>query len=149
MCEGKMCKFQTRFFAVAAVSRCWVSGWCVKSELWLFCPQKSSVSRWVWITQAFTSCKRRKVFFLLSSVFKVFSWARLFPLQVFKVFTTYAEGTSLKVVMVAGQRSFAAEQASLSELRSVQFSWLKITNSVKDMRVPKCNVGLLPHSNNC
>ncbi|XP_062293311.1 ATP-dependent RNA helicase DDX51 [Scomber scombrus] len=37
--------------------------------------------------------------------------------QVCKVFTSYAEGTSLKVVMLAGQRSFAAEQASLSELR--------------------------------
>lgn len=38
------------------------------------------------------------------------------------MFTTYAEGTSLKVVMVAGQKSFAAEQALLSELRSVQFA---------------------------
>ncbi|XP_031721903.1 ATP-dependent RNA helicase DDX51 isoform X2 [Anarrhichthys ocellatus] len=37
--------------------------------------------------------------------------------QVCKVFTSYAEGSSLKVVMVAGQKSFAAEQASLSELR--------------------------------
>ncbi|XP_070705561.1 ATP-dependent RNA helicase DDX51 [Pempheris klunzingeri] len=37
--------------------------------------------------------------------------------QVCKVFTTYAEGTSLKVVMLAGQKSFAAEQASLSEDR--------------------------------
>lgn len=41
-------------------------------------------------------------------------------MQVFKVFTTYAEGTALKVVMMAGQKSFAAEQSSLSELRSVQ-----------------------------
>ncbi|XP_054473989.1 ATP-dependent RNA helicase DDX51 [Anoplopoma fimbria] len=37
--------------------------------------------------------------------------------QVCKVFASYAEGTSLKVVMLAGQKSFAAEQASLSELR--------------------------------
>ncbi|KAF7649916.1 hypothetical protein LDENG_00133790 [Lucifuga dentata] len=37
--------------------------------------------------------------------------------QVCKVFTSYAEGTPLKVVMLAGQKSFAAEQASLSELR--------------------------------
>ncbi|XP_074471800.1 ATP-dependent RNA helicase DDX51 [Sebastes fasciatus] len=37
--------------------------------------------------------------------------------QVCKVFTSYAEGTPLKVVMLAGQRSFAAEQASLSEQR--------------------------------
>ncbi|XP_039980627.1 ATP-dependent RNA helicase DDX51 isoform X2 [Xiphias gladius] len=37
--------------------------------------------------------------------------------QVCKVFTSYAEGTTLKVVMLAGQRSFAAEQASLSEHR--------------------------------
>uniref|UniRef100_UPI0037E808B3 ATP-dependent RNA helicase DDX51 n=1 Tax=Semicossyphus pulcher TaxID=241346 RepID=UPI0037E808B3 len=37
--------------------------------------------------------------------------------QVCKVFTSYAEGTSLKVVMLAGQKTFAAEQASLSELR--------------------------------
>ncbi|XP_068565125.1 ATP-dependent RNA helicase DDX51 [Cebidichthys violaceus] len=37
--------------------------------------------------------------------------------QVCKVFTSYAEGSSLKVVMLAGQKSFAAEQASLSELR--------------------------------
>uniref|UniRef100_A0A667Y173 ATP-dependent RNA helicase n=1 Tax=Myripristis murdjan TaxID=586833 RepID=A0A667Y173_9TELE len=37
--------------------------------------------------------------------------------QVCKVFTTYAEGTTLKVVMLAGQKSFAAEQASLSEMR--------------------------------
>lgn len=37
--------------------------------------------------------------------------------QVFKVFTSYAEGTTLKVVMLAGQKSFAAEQASLSEHR--------------------------------
>ncbi|XP_031426072.1 ATP-dependent RNA helicase DDX51 isoform X2 [Clupea harengus] len=35
--------------------------------------------------------------------------------QVYKVFCTYAEGTNLKVVMIAGQKSFAAEQASLSE----------------------------------
>ncbi|KAM6906126.1 ATP-dependent RNA helicase DDX51 [Lycodopsis pacificus] len=37
--------------------------------------------------------------------------------QVCKVFTSYAEGSSLKVVVLAGQKSFAAEQASLSELR--------------------------------
>ncbi|TKS75755.1 ATP-dependent RNA helicase DDX51 [Collichthys lucidus] len=37
--------------------------------------------------------------------------------QVCKVFTSYAEGTTLKVVMMAGQKTFAAEQASLSELR--------------------------------
>ncbi|KAG7480664.1 hypothetical protein MATL_G00058650 [Megalops atlanticus] len=35
--------------------------------------------------------------------------------QVCKVFCSYAEGTSLKVVMVAGQKSFAAEQTSLLE----------------------------------
>ncbi|XP_056219140.1 ATP-dependent RNA helicase DDX51 isoform X2 [Seriola aureovittata] len=38
--------------------------------------------------------------------------------QVCKVFTSYAEGTTLRVVMLAGQRSFAAEQASLSEHRA-------------------------------
>ncbi|XP_073675744.1 ATP-dependent RNA helicase DDX51 [Garra rufa] len=37
--------------------------------------------------------------------------------QVSKVFSTYAEGTSLKVVMITGQKSFAAEQATLSENR--------------------------------
>lgn len=37
--------------------------------------------------------------------------------QVCKVFTSYAEGSNLKVVMLAGQRSFAAEQAALSEHR--------------------------------
>ncbi|XP_076125775.1 ATP-dependent RNA helicase DDX51 [Alosa pseudoharengus] len=37
--------------------------------------------------------------------------------QVYKVFCMYAEGTNLKVVMIAGQKSFAAEQASLSENR--------------------------------
>ncbi|XP_056283979.1 ATP-dependent RNA helicase DDX51 [Pseudoliparis swirei] len=38
--------------------------------------------------------------------------------QVCKVFMSYAEGgTSLSVVMLAGQKSFAEEQASLSELR--------------------------------
>lgn len=37
--------------------------------------------------------------------------------QVCKVFTSYAEGTNLKVVMLAGQKTFAAEQASLSEHR--------------------------------
>ncbi|XP_070781932.1 ATP-dependent RNA helicase DDX51 [Enoplosus armatus] len=37
--------------------------------------------------------------------------------QVCKVFASYAEGTSLKVVMLAGQKSFAAEQASLAEHR--------------------------------
>ncbi|KAJ4929033.1 hypothetical protein JOQ06_004654 [Pogonophryne albipinna] len=36
--------------------------------------------------------------------------------QVCKVFASYAEGTSLKVVMLAGQKSFAAEQSCLSEL---------------------------------
>ncbi|XP_017280097.1 ATP-dependent RNA helicase DDX51 isoform X2 [Kryptolebias marmoratus] len=37
--------------------------------------------------------------------------------QVYKVFTSYAGGTPLKVLMLAGQKSFAAEQASLSEQR--------------------------------
>lgn len=37
--------------------------------------------------------------------------------QVCKVFTSYAEGTTLKVVMLAGQKSFAVEQASLTEVR--------------------------------
>ncbi|XP_068187611.1 ATP-dependent RNA helicase DDX51 [Antennarius striatus] len=37
--------------------------------------------------------------------------------QVCKVFTSYSEGTTLKVVMLAGQKTFAAEQASLSEHR--------------------------------
>ncbi|KAL6095555.1 ddx51 [Pungitius sinensis] len=37
--------------------------------------------------------------------------------QVCKVFKSYAEGTSLKVVMLAGQKSLAAEESSLSELR--------------------------------
>ncbi|XP_071384542.1 ATP-dependent RNA helicase DDX51 [Centroberyx affinis] len=37
--------------------------------------------------------------------------------QIYKVFTSYSEGTTLKVVMLSGQKSFAAEQASLSENR--------------------------------
>ncbi|XP_028262381.1 ATP-dependent RNA helicase DDX51 [Parambassis ranga] len=37
--------------------------------------------------------------------------------QVYKVFTSYAEGTGLKVITLAGQKSFAAEQASISEHR--------------------------------
>ncbi|KAL7884225.1 hypothetical protein AOLI_G00069950 [Acnodon oligacanthus] len=37
--------------------------------------------------------------------------------QVYKVFYSYAEGTGLKVVMVAGQKPFAAEQVALSESR--------------------------------
>ncbi|CAG5950323.1 unnamed protein product [Menidia menidia] len=37
--------------------------------------------------------------------------------QVYRVFSAYAEGTALKVMMLAGQKSFAAEQASLSEHR--------------------------------
>lgn len=37
--------------------------------------------------------------------------------QVSKVFSSYTEGSSLKVVMIAGQKSFAAEQAALSENR--------------------------------
>ncbi|KAM8831548.1 ATP-dependent RNA helicase DDX51 [Spinachia spinachia] len=37
--------------------------------------------------------------------------------QVCKVFKSYAEGTSLKVVTLAGHKSFAAEESSLSELR--------------------------------
>ncbi|XP_061646137.1 ATP-dependent RNA helicase DDX51 [Phyllopteryx taeniolatus] len=37
--------------------------------------------------------------------------------QVCKVFTSYAEGTTLRVAMLAGQKSFAAELASLSEQR--------------------------------
>ncbi|XP_026780896.2 ATP-dependent RNA helicase DDX51 [Pangasianodon hypophthalmus] len=37
--------------------------------------------------------------------------------QVYKVFCTYAEGTGLKVVMAAGQKPFAVEQATLSEIR--------------------------------
>lgn len=41
----------------------------------------------------------------------------MFPVKVFKVFNTYAEGTSLRVVMLAGQKTFAAEEALLSELR--------------------------------
>ncbi|KAJ8401062.1 hypothetical protein AAFF_G00390190 [Aldrovandia affinis] len=35
--------------------------------------------------------------------------------QVCRVFSSYAEGSSLKVVMITGQKSFAAEQASLLE----------------------------------
>ncbi|KAL0979455.1 hypothetical protein UPYG_G00185310 [Umbra pygmaea] len=38
--------------------------------------------------------------------------------QVWKVFSLYAEGTGLKVVMVAGQKSFTTEQATLSENRN-------------------------------
>ncbi|XP_061692736.1 ATP-dependent RNA helicase DDX51 isoform X3 [Syngnathoides biaculeatus] len=37
--------------------------------------------------------------------------------QVCKVFTAYAEGTTLRVAILAGQKSFAAELASLSEER--------------------------------
>lgn len=37
--------------------------------------------------------------------------------QVCKVFTSYADGTPLKVVMLGGQKSLAAEQASISENR--------------------------------
>ena len=39
------------------------------------------------------------------------------PLQVCKVCALYSEGTGLKVVMVGGQKSFAAEQGSLAEQR--------------------------------
>lgn len=60
-----------------------------------------------------------------------------FFMQVYKVFTTYAEGTPLKVVMVAGQKSFAAEQASLSELRSVQFAYNDKVS--KNMKIPECS----------
>lgn len=37
--------------------------------------------------------------------------------QVYKVFCSYSEGTNLKVVMAAGQKSFAAEQATFTEIR--------------------------------
>ncbi|XP_037533461.1 ATP-dependent RNA helicase DDX51 [Nematolebias whitei] len=37
--------------------------------------------------------------------------------QVYKVFASYANGTPLKVLMLAGQKPFVAEQASLSEQR--------------------------------
>ncbi|XP_056150198.1 ATP-dependent RNA helicase DDX51 [Lampris incognitus] len=37
--------------------------------------------------------------------------------QVYRVFTSYCEGTNLKVVMLAGHKSFAVEQASLLENR--------------------------------
>lgn len=37
--------------------------------------------------------------------------------QVGKVFHSYVEGTNLKVVMLIGQKSLAAEQASLLEQR--------------------------------
>ncbi|XP_062854692.1 ATP-dependent RNA helicase DDX51 [Trichomycterus rosablanca] len=37
--------------------------------------------------------------------------------QVYKVFCSYADGTGLKVVMAAGQKPFAVEQASLTESR--------------------------------
>lgn len=37
--------------------------------------------------------------------------------QVSKVFSAYTEGSSLKVVMITGQKSFAAEQTALSEIR--------------------------------
>ncbi|XP_077437797.1 ATP-dependent RNA helicase DDX51 [Vanacampus margaritifer] len=37
--------------------------------------------------------------------------------QVCNVFTSYAEGTTLRVVMLAGQKTFAAEQASLLQHR--------------------------------
>ncbi|XP_043102111.1 LOW QUALITY PROTEIN: ATP-dependent RNA helicase DDX51-like [Puntigrus tetrazona] len=37
--------------------------------------------------------------------------------QVSKVFSTYTEGTGLKVVMITGQKSFPAEQTALSEIR--------------------------------
>lgn len=40
--------------------------------------------------------------------------------QVWRVFSTYAEGTQLKVVMLAGHKSLAAEQTSLSEIRGGQ-----------------------------
>lgn len=42
-------------------------------------------------------------------------------MQVHKVFMSYTEGTALRVVILAGQRSFAAEQASLLENRLVSF----------------------------
>lgn len=42
--------------------------------------------------------------------------------QVYKVFDSYAEGTALKVVILSGQKSFAAEQASLLETRGVKRS---------------------------
>ncbi|XP_077351760.1 ATP-dependent RNA helicase DDX51 isoform X2 [Festucalex cinctus] len=37
--------------------------------------------------------------------------------QVYNVFTLYAEGSNLRVVMLTGQKTFAAEEASLSEQR--------------------------------
>ncbi|KAM9331982.1 ATP-dependent RNA helicase DDX51 [Pholidichthys leucotaenia] len=37
--------------------------------------------------------------------------------QVHRVFSLYAEGTGLRVLLLAGQRCFSTEQASLSELR--------------------------------
>uniref|UniRef100_A0A8C6SA43 ATP-dependent RNA helicase n=1 Tax=Neogobius melanostomus TaxID=47308 RepID=A0A8C6SA43_9GOBI len=40
--------------------------------------------------------------------------------QVWRVFSTYAEGTQLKVVMLAGHKSLAAEQSSLAEVRGGQ-----------------------------
>lgn len=40
--------------------------------------------------------------------------------QVWRVFSTYTEGTQLRVVMLAGHKSLAAEQTSLAEVRSGQ-----------------------------
>lgn len=41
----------------------------------------------------------------------------IFVFQVSNVFSSYAEGTVVKVVMIAGQKSFAEEQALLSKSR--------------------------------
>ncbi|XP_077079928.1 ATP-dependent RNA helicase DDX51 [Siphateles boraxobius] len=49
--------------------------------------------------------------------------------QVSKVFSSYTEGSSLKVVMIAGQKSFAAERAALSENRG------SISHSLADIVV--------------
>lgn len=54
------------------------------------------------------------------------------PVQVFKVFSTYAEGTSLRVLMLAGQKSLSAEEASLSQCRLSAFPSAQLRASLED-----------------
>lgn len=53
------------------------------------------------------------------------SWTARSSVQVGRVFRSYAEGTSLRVVILGGQKSFGAEQVSLSEHRwAPNMDWL-------------------------
>lgn len=153
MCEGNMCKFQTRMFFCCCCCFQVLSERVVSEVRALVVLPTKELCQQVSLDHTSLYIRVKEDIFFSSSELGVQGvlLSSSFPPAGFQGVHHICWGNLAQSGDGGGSEVICCRTSFTlrTPVSSVQFSLLKITNSVKNMRVPKCNLGLLPHSNNC